>query len=112
MLRRSVAYLERTLERASVTRWGQDEFARGSYSVVPVGASSRMATDLAEPEGRLLFAGEATAATDMQMVHGAFASGLAGAVVSVSPSMLVPVASPVISARVTNRLTRVRRCSC
>jgi hypothetical protein len=46
-----------------VTRWTQDELARGSYSFVANGSGSDMCNTLAEPEwdGRLCFAGEAYA---------------------------------------------------
>ena len=37
----------RRLVRAHITRWGSDEFAGGSYSVVPVGASSQVWVGLA-----------------------------------------------------------------
>lgn len=59
-----------------ITRWGQDEFARGSYSYVATGASHHdhdaMATPLA---GVLHLAGEATWSSDPATVHGALLSG-------------------------------------
>ena len=46
---------------AVVTRWASDPFTLGSYSVVPVGASSSDYDVVAEPiEDRIFFAGEAT----------------------------------------------------
>jgi monoamine oxidase len=59
MLGRNVPYPDDYI----VTRWGQDEFARGSYSFVPVGTADidDVREDLASPvRGRLFFAGEAT----------------------------------------------------
>ena len=41
-----------------VTQWRKDEFSRGSFSFVKVGASSNDIKTLAESEGRLYFAGE------------------------------------------------------
>lgn len=50
--------------QSHVTRWTQDELARGSYSFVANGSGSDMCHTLAEPEweGRLCFAGEACVA--------------------------------------------------
>lgn len=59
----------------TATRWHDDPFARGSYSVVPVGGSSEAFDALAEPEGRLHFAGEATSRSYRGTVHGAWLSG-------------------------------------
>ncbi|MEW6277388.1 MAG: FAD-dependent oxidoreductase [Candidatus Eremiobacterota bacterium] len=61
-----------------ITRWSRDPWAYGSYSYVPVGVSSRARRTLAEPAGRLYFAGEATD-RDNATVHGAYASGLRAA---------------------------------
>ena len=63
-----------------VTRWRRDPFAGGSYSYIPVGASLRNVRGLAEREGRLHFAGEAVSATEMQMTHGAMATGVSAAI--------------------------------
>ena len=47
--------------QTAITRWRADPFARGSYSYYPTGAAKNITTGpLAEPLGRLLFAGEAT----------------------------------------------------
>ena len=60
-----------------VTRWGQEQFTRGSYSIVPVDASYDDHTTLAEPVGdRLFFAGEATNTKYPSTVHGAYLSGV------------------------------------
>lgn len=58
-----------------ISRWGSDEFARGSYSYIPVHGALQMAKDLRAPVKTLYFAGEATSATDMQMAHGAMQTG-------------------------------------
>lgn len=58
-----------------VTRWSSDRWSRGSYSHVPVGATSRLYDVLAEPVGRLRFAGEATSSEHASTVHGALESG-------------------------------------
>ncbi len=60
-----------------VTHWSTDPYALGSYSYIPVGASSEDFGLLAEPVGeRLLFAGEATSFDHYQTVHGAMFTGL------------------------------------
>jgi monoamine oxidase len=64
---------------AVLTRWHDDPFARGAYSVVPPGASSADFDALAEPVGPLLFAGEATNRAYRGTVHGAYLSGLRAA---------------------------------
>ncbi len=59
-----------------VTRWGADEFARGSYSFAAVGSDPAMRDDLAAPVGgRLHLAGEATSREHPSTVHGALLSG-------------------------------------
>ena len=63
-----------------VTRWGQDPFARGSYSSLGVGACSADREALAAIEhGRLHFAGEATSVAYPATVHGAYLSGIRAA---------------------------------
>ena len=61
---------------AEVTRWREDPWCRGSYSYVPVGGSYQDHAALAEPEGRVRFAGEHTAGKAASTVHGAMMSGL------------------------------------
>lgn len=59
-----------------VTRWGLDQFALGSYSYLPPGATGSDNEALAEPVGdRLYFAGEATYQKHTSTVRGAFESG-------------------------------------
>jgi monoamine oxidase len=62
---------------AQITRWGQDRFARGSYSFNAVGTSpaTRQALYGADWAGRLWFAGEATSAAYFGTAHGAVLSG-------------------------------------
>jgi len=62
-----------------VTRWGRNPFFNGSYSHVPVGGFPKDYDALAEPAGRLFFAGEATNRRYPATVHGAFLSGLRAA---------------------------------
>jgi monoamine oxidase len=57
------------------TRWRHDPFAYGSYAHIPVGAAPADMDVLAEPVGRLLFAGEATHREHSGTVHGALLSG-------------------------------------
>lgn len=62
-----------------ITRWGQDEFARGSYSYVAARALPGDYDLMAKPLGNLYFAGEATCGTHPATVHGAYLSGLRAA---------------------------------
>jgi monoamine oxidase len=63
----------------SITRWGQDEFAMGSYTVVDPGATAKTFDALAEPVGRMFFAGEATGRAHQGSVPGAYLSGVRAA---------------------------------
>lgn len=69
--------LEQLLRAHIVTRWDRDEFARGSYSYMSVGATVRDVEELARPchSGRVLWAGEACSVEGMQCVHGAYMAG-------------------------------------
>jgi len=63
-----------------ITRWRSgEEYSRGSYSYIPVGASIKDVEALAVPEDGLHFAGEAVSVTDMQMTHGAMRTGVEAA---------------------------------
>ena len=63
-----------------ITRWAADPFSAGSYSYVPVGATSRTRDALAASVGgKLFFAGEATHRQYPATVHGAYLSGLRAA---------------------------------
>lgn len=56
--------------------WSTDQWARGSYSFLPVGATPSLRVALAQPiNDRLFFAGEATSSEAPATVHGALASG-------------------------------------
>ncbi|KAA0107764.1 FAD-dependent oxidoreductase [Mycolicibacterium sp. P1-5] len=60
-----------------VTKWGTDQYARGSYSFIAVGSSPDDMHTLGDPVGeRLMFAGEATNPEWFGTVHGAYLSGL------------------------------------
>ncbi|MBX6327675.1 MAG: FAD-dependent oxidoreductase [Pseudolabrys sp.] len=62
-----------------IHRWGQDPFARGSYSsALPDHAGDR--AKLAAPvDNRLFFAGEACSPHDFSTAHGAYLTGLSAA---------------------------------
>lgn len=62
-----------------ITRWGQDRFARGSYSHVAAHALPGDYDLMAKSTGNLYFAGEATCGTHPATVHGAYLSGLRAA---------------------------------
>lgn len=63
-----------------VTRWSQDEFARGSYSYVGPRASGDDYDALARPvQDHVFFAGEATSRHYPATVHGAYLSGVRAA---------------------------------
>jgi len=63
-----------------VTDWASDRWARGSYSYVPIGASTADMGLLAEPVSeRLALAGEATVPQSYGTAHAAFGSGLRAA---------------------------------
>ena len=72
--------VEPTVVDMVITRWGQDPFARGAYSYVPVGGVATARNVLAEPvSDQLYLAGEAYTDTDPSSVHGAYNSGIATA---------------------------------
>jgi monoamine oxidase len=72
--------LEQNLVRSKRVAWAHDPYALGAYAHVPPGATEAR-VDLAKREGRLFFAGEATAYhSTPQTVHGAFDSGLRAAI--------------------------------
>jgi len=63
-----------------ITRWASDPFARGSYSFNALGSLPAMRNDLARSiDGRIFFAGEATAPDYFGTVHGAYLSGVRAA---------------------------------
>ena len=59
-----------------ITRWNGDPYAKGAYSFIGVGASTKEYDELAKPvTNKLFFAGEATSSQYAATVHGAFLSG-------------------------------------
>lgn len=60
------------------SRWGAEDFVRGSYSHALPGCAGARAV-LARPAGRVFFAGEACSASDFSTAHGAHDSGVAAA---------------------------------
>eukprot|EP00931_Biecheleriopsis_adriatica_P056763 TRINITY_DN33660_c0_g1_i1.p1 TRINITY_DN33660_c0_g1~~TRINITY_DN33660_c0_g1_i1.p1 ORF type:complete len:563 (+),score=61.58 TRINITY_DN33660_c0_g1_i1:91-1689(+) len=72
-----------------VSRWGQDPYIRGSYSVNPPGVDARSNYFLGGAEssfgGALHFAGEATCGLMYASVHGAYVSGLREACALLGP---------------------------
>lgn len=77
-------------EKALVTRWASDPYARGSYSYPAVGSTPKDYENIAEPvmdrfffvqlfSARLFFAGEATEPDIWGTVHGAYLSGIKAA---------------------------------
>lgn len=63
-------------EYTRVTRWGQEPYARGSYSSFSTGSQLGDRAKLREPTGRLLWAGEHTVDTGFAQVSGAWESGI------------------------------------
>ncbi|MBX9570046.1 MAG: FAD-dependent oxidoreductase [Candidatus Obscuribacterales bacterium] len=62
---------------AKCTSWGKDPFAFGSYSYIPVNASSALYDDLGAPvNNRLFFAGEACSSKHFSSADAAYMSGL------------------------------------
>lgn len=76
-----------------VTRWGNDRFARGTYSYVGPASLPGDYEAMAQPIGNLHFAGEATCGTHPATVHGAYISGLRAAA-EVIDEMLGPIEIP------------------
>lgn len=78
---------------AVVTRWGQDQFARGSYSYTGPNFQPDDYEVMANPIGNLFFAGEHTCGTHPATVHGAYISGLRAAS-EVLETMIGPIEIP------------------
>lgn len=76
-----------------VTRWGNDRFARGTYSYVGATSQPGDYEAMAKPIGNLHFAGEATCGTHPATVHGAYISGLRAAS-DIIDEMLGPIEIP------------------
>jgi monoamine oxidase len=75
---------------AVVTRWGQDQFARGSYSYTGPNFKPEDYEVMAKPIENLFFAGEHTCGTHPATVHGAYISGLRAAS-EILDAMLGPI---------------------
>jgi hypothetical protein len=80
-------------KEAIITRWGQDRFARGSYSYTGPDFRPDDYEVMARPIGNLFFAGEHTCGTHPATVHGAYISGLRVAS-EVLDSMIGPIRVP------------------
>ena len=78
---------------AVVTRWGRDQFARGSYSYTGPNFKPDDYEVMAKPLGNLFFAGEHTCGTHPATVHGAYISGLRAAS-EVLETMIGPINIP------------------
>lgn len=76
-----------------VTRWGHDEYSRGSYSYTGPYFKPDDYEGMALPIGNLFFAGEHTCGTHPATVHGAYISGLRAAS-EVLDSMIGPIRIP------------------
>jgi monoamine oxidase len=63
------------LRFAAVSRWGEEPWSRGAWSLLGVGAGPESRRALGEPFGRVVIAGEATHPAQAAMVHGAFEEG-------------------------------------
>ncbi len=89
-----------------ITKWRKDPFARGSYSYM--GPETRLGDYelMAQPVGRLHFAGEATCGTHPATVHGAYLSGLRAAS-EVIESLVGPIepSQPLVPPRVKQEVT-------
>ena len=64
------------IEEIKCTHWEGDQYAKGAFCYVPVGASEKSFEAMSLPEGRVRFAGEATIAKHHGYVHGAMLSGI------------------------------------
>ena len=78
---------------AVVTRWGHDQFARGSYSYTGPSFQPEDYEVMAKPIDNLFFAGEHTCGTHPATVHGAYISGLRAAS-EVLDAILGPIEIP------------------
>ncbi len=63
----------------AVSRWWDDPFSRGAWSVLRVGGTAETRRALGQPFGRIVLAGEATHPDQAGMTHGAYEEGLRAA---------------------------------
>lgn len=100
-------------QQVSRTSWSADPFARGSYTCIGVGSSSKDIGTLAEPVGdRLYFAGEGTNPYHWGCVHSAYESGRREAArISGNSSLYAPpsAGTPRRQNRNTDRMLRFVR---
>jgi len=73
------AKFARALKPLAASAWGDDPFARGSYSYALPGHADDRAGWAAPVDGRLFFAGEAASPDFFSTTHGAYLSGIAAA---------------------------------
>ena len=59
----------------AVSRWREDPFSRGAWSLLRVGGTPATRSMLGRPFGRVIIAGEATHPEQSGMVHAAFDEG-------------------------------------
>jgi len=71
--------IRRHLRLVAATAWGQDPYARGSYSYALPGRSAGRLTLGGPVEDRIIFAGEACSPTRYSTAHGAYDSGRSAA---------------------------------
>jgi monoamine oxidase len=65
---------------SAVSRWWDDPFSRGAWSVLLVGGTAETRRALGQPFGRIMLAGEATHSEQAGMTHGAYEEGQRAAV--------------------------------
>jgi monoamine oxidase len=63
----------------AVSRWWDDPFSKGAWSVLRVGGTAEMRRALGQPFGRIVLAGEATHPDQAGMTHCAYEEGLRAA---------------------------------
>lgn len=65
------------LREAKISRWGSDEFSKGSYSAFHVGSTPEDCYELRKPiEDRMYIVGEHVYAEHIGTAHGAFQTGV------------------------------------
>ena len=62
-----------------LTRWSEDPFASGSYSLAAIGSNPGMRAELAQCWGAMVFAGEAVNTNNPASLQGAYLSGIQAA---------------------------------
>lgn len=74
-------YGERVTEpvATTITRWDEDKYAGGAYSILSLGSTRNHFEELGKAHGRMFFAGEACIFEKQGTVHGAYETGLRAA---------------------------------